>query len=349
MEKPGPAFVEPAREEDRLPAEVLRKLRPLEDRQHRAPRAPGRRDAPSVWGRGEEGVEGLPRLVAHAFHEGAGRSLSHGHQVADHLVREARGRVGEDQGPAEGARRHSHEGEVPEPQAAVGDKEVSGEGCGARRRVREAVRVPLAHAVILTGRKARSADKIAEVGMTTWRKDPLQDPPFPVLFAALLLLFLLGALAGVAAYGDMGRLLDPEWWRRVPRGPNLAIRPELSAHLVYALTEIAPRNALIVLAAGLVVPRLGVVLLGDPWPARAYVLATAFAGGLMATPGGLPHGGAYFVVILPTVLLEYAAYALAGAEGVRAVREKRPPRLFAPLLLVLVGALVETETIAWLL
>jgi hypothetical protein len=67
----------------------------------------------------------------------------------------------------------------------------------------------------------------------------------------------------------------------------------------------------------------------------------------MATPGGLPHGGAYFLGVLPVAALEFLAYAMGVAQGVRAAKENRFPDLALPVGLLALGSLLETEIIAW--
>ena len=172
--------------------------------------------------------------------------------------------------------------------------------------------------------------------------------PFAAFYAAALTFFLLGASLGVVAHGDVPRVLSPDWWAFPHREAPL-IPPDPQSRLAYALLTILPRNLLVALAAGVLVPWMGQRALGAPWLGRTYVLGTAFAAGVTATPGGLPHGGAYFLAISPVVVMEFLAYALAAWEGARALKEKRFPALGLPALLLVAAALVETAVIAeWL-
>jgi hypothetical protein len=168
------------------------------------------------------------------------------------------------------------------------------------------------------------------------------------LFALTFLLFLVGAALGVALHGEAYRVLQETWWtplhRRAPLLPE-----DPAAHLAYAFAVILPKNLGVLFVGSVALPWVGKALLGEPWPARVYLLALGFTTGLMATPGGLPHGGAYFLGALPVAALEFLAYATGVARGVRAAKENRFPDLALPVGLLVLGSLLETEIIAWCL
>ncbi len=166
------------------------------------------------------------------------------------------------------------------------------------------------------------------------------------LFALTFLLFLVGAALGVLLHGEAPRVFQETWWRPLCH-PSPLLPEDPVAHLAYAFTAILPKNLGVLLVGSVALPRIGRVLLGEPWPARVYLLALGFATGLMATPGGLPHGGAYFLGALPVATLEFLAYATGVARGVRAAKESRFPDLVLPAGLLALGSLLETEIIAW--
>ncbi len=166
------------------------------------------------------------------------------------------------------------------------------------------------------------------------------------LFALTFLLFLVGAALGVLLHGEASRVFQETWWRPL-RHPSPLLPEDPVAHLAYAFTAILPKNLGVLLVGSVALPWIGRVLLGEPWPARVYLLALGFATGLMATPGGLPHGGAYFLGALPVAALEFLAYATGVARGVRAAKEGRFPDLVLPVGLLALGSLLETEIIAW--
>jgi hypothetical protein len=166
------------------------------------------------------------------------------------------------------------------------------------------------------------------------------------LFALAFLLFLVGAALGVVVNGETPKVFQETWWAPL-RHPSPLLPEDPVLHLVYAFTVILPKNLGVLFVGSVAVPWVGKTLLGEPWPARVYLLALGFATGLMATPGGLPHGGAYLLGALPVAALEFLAYAVGVARGVRAAKEGRFPNLVLPAGLLALGSLLETEIIAW--
>ncbi len=166
------------------------------------------------------------------------------------------------------------------------------------------------------------------------------------LFALTFLLFLVGAALGVALHGETSQVFRETWWTPLRRHAPLLPKDPV-AHLTYAFATILPKNLGVLFVGSVVLPWVGKVLLGEPWPARVYLLALGFVTGLMATPGGLPHGGTYFLGALPVAALEFLAYATGVARGVRAAKENRFPDLVLPVGLLALGSLLETEIIAW--
>jgi hypothetical protein len=166
------------------------------------------------------------------------------------------------------------------------------------------------------------------------------------LFALTFLLFLVGAALGVVLRGETSQVFREIWWTPLRHHTPLLPKDPVS-HLTYAFATILPKNLGVLFVGSVALPWIGRVLLGEPWPARVYLLALGFATGLMATPGGLPHGGAYFLGALPVAALEFLAYAMGVARGVRAAKENRFPDLVLPVALLALGSLLETEIIAW--
>jgi hypothetical protein len=166
------------------------------------------------------------------------------------------------------------------------------------------------------------------------------------LFALTFLLFLVGAVLGIVLYGEAHRVFQETWWVPLHRSTPLLPKDPVG-HLTYAFATILPKNLAVLFVGSVALPWVGRVLLGESWPARVYLLALGFATGLMATPGGLPHGGAYFLGALPVAALEFLAYAMGVARGVRAAKENRFPDLILPVGLLALGSLLETEIIAW--
>lgn len=166
------------------------------------------------------------------------------------------------------------------------------------------------------------------------------------LFALAFILFLVGAALGIVLHGEAPKVFRETWWTPLRHHAPL-IPKDPVVHLAYAFTVILPKNLAVLFVGSVALPWVGRVLLGEPWPARVYLLALGFATGLMATPGGLPHGGAYFLGALPVAALEFLAYAMGVARGVRAAKENRFPDLILPVGLLALGSLLETEIIAW--
>ena len=166
------------------------------------------------------------------------------------------------------------------------------------------------------------------------------------LFALTFLLFVVGATLGVVLHGEASKVFRETWWTPLQRSAPLLPKDPI-AHLTYAFATILPKNLGVLFVGSVALPWVGRVLLGEPWPARVYLLGLAFATGLVATPGGLPHGGAYFLGVLPVAVLEFLAYATGVARGVRAAKENRFPDLTLPVGLLVLGSLLETEVIAW--
>jgi hypothetical protein len=166
------------------------------------------------------------------------------------------------------------------------------------------------------------------------------------LFGFAFLLFLVGAALGVALHGEASQVFRETWWMPL-RHPSPLLTKDPVVHLAYAFTVILPKNLAVLFVGSVGLPWVGRVLLGEPWPARVYLLTLGFVTGLMATPGGLPHGGAYLLGVLPVAVLEFLAYATGVARGVRAAKESRFPDLILPVGVLVLGSLLETEVIAW--
>lgn len=120
-------------------------------------------------------------------------------------------------------------------------------------------------------------------------------------YALSLFLFALGAaLPYLAAPEPLG------FWR--PSAPKPL---DLERDFLRPLAN----NLLIVLLLSRGLPWLEGRLLSPGWSrgfaAPLYLLLAAFTAGLLATPHGLLQGGWYLVWLVPLVLLEFAAYALA--------------------------------------
>jgi len=184
--------------------------------------------------------------------------------------------------------------------------------------------------------------KVKQAIREAGRKEVGVETLFPIAF----LLLLVGAALGVLLHGEAPKVFQETWWRPLHRSAPL-LPEDPVAHLTYAFTVILPKNLGVLFVGSVALPWVGRVLLGEPWPARVYLLALGFATGLMATPGGLPHGGAYFLGALPLAALEFLAYATGVARGVRAAKEGRFPDLVLPVGLLALGSLLETEIIAW--
>lgn len=95
---------------------------------------------------------------------------------------------------------------------------------------------------------------------------------------------------------------------------------------------ILPKNLLIALLLGVVLPRL------HPLAPRLYLLLMAGVTGWTTTPAGLPHAGVYALGVLPVAMGELLGFTLAALG-----------RVFLALLVLLLSGVLEGWVIVHLL
>jgi len=156
--------------------------------------------------------------------------------------------------------------------------------------------------------------------------------------------YFSGFLYVIWLEGDLVAPFKRSMWEPLASKPFV----DMGSYFTYALFQVLPQNLGILLVAGLLLPTLAKRFLRGRYEyVRPYGVALAFLIGAMSSPGFVPQGIAYTLKVLPTSLLEVWVFAYATYEGIRSQKQGRIPKLGPPLLLLVLGALIETSVIFW--